>query len=58
VTAERIRALTSQLLRAENPEIADAVAAELQRAITQYSAVVRVKFGDGVIPAPSGLETL
>jgi hypothetical protein len=58
MTAERIKALTSQLLRAENPEVADAVAAELQKAITEYSAVVRVRFGDGVVPAPSGLETL
>ena len=61
MTAERIKALTSQLLRAENPEVADAVAAELQKAIREYSAVVRVRFGDGLIPAapepPFGLET-
>jgi hypothetical protein len=38
-------------LRAENSEVADAVAVELQKAIKQYLAVVRVRFGDGLVPA-------
>jgi hypothetical protein len=51
MTAERIQALTEQFLRAENSEVADAVAVELQKAIKQYLAMVRVRFGDGLVPA-------
>jgi len=46
VTKERIQGLTAQLLRAENPDVAEIVAVELRTAIAQYLAVVRVKFGD------------
>ena len=48
MTAERIQALTAQLLRAENPEVADAVVAELQAAIAQYLAIVRIWIGDSI----------
>ena len=48
MTAERIQALTAQLLRAENPEVADAVVAELQAVIAQYLAIVGVWIGDSI----------
>ena len=47
---DRIKELTAQLLRTENPVVIEAVAAELQQAITEYVSSTR-QSGDELLSA-------
>jgi len=50
---EKIRALCSQLLRAEDPVVLDTVSAELHRAIEDYvRSAKHVHSGPDIIPEP------